>query len=164
MSDKQDISINPTIPDPLNVIPDIEWSRQNILYGICVILSILLVAYGLAIHFSTFSETYYPEVATVTYVDCNRFPVNNHRSEYHCVVGIEYPDTPDSTDMIDNSLTFIDSEPFFQGDLIEILVDRTNPLNIEVKVVSDQNLAIVYCICGLLLLTVVTGIRFMRIV
>lgn len=150
--------------DPLGVIPNIILSYKNIVYISCVLISFFIISYGLALHFSTFNSDYYSEVATITNVDCNRFPVNNHRSEYHCVVGIKYPKSPGSIDMIQNSLTFIDSEKFFEGDQIEILVDRYNSFNIKIKIISDQNLSIIYCLCGLLLLIIVTGIRFIRIV
>jgi hypothetical protein len=151
-------------PDPLGVVPDIEWSFQNVTYGIGVLISLLLIAYGLATHFSSYESIYYPAIANVIHTDCTRFPVNNHRSEYHCVVGIEYPSYPGSTDMTTNSLTFVDTERFFEGDQIEILVDHYNSLNIEVKAISDHNLALIYCICGILLFITVTGIRFMRVV
>jgi hypothetical protein len=161
-----DIPINkdrPT-PDPLGIVPNIEWSFQNVAYGTGVLISLLIIAYGLAIHFSTFNSTHYPAIATISHVDCTRFPVNNHRSEYHCVIGLEYPTTPGSMNMTTNSLTFVGSERFFKGDRIEILVDRYNPLNIEAKAISDQNLAVIYFVCGILLLIIVSGIRFMRIV
>ena len=149
--------------DPMGVIPNIEWSFSNVAYGLCIAFSLMIIAYGLAIHFRTFGSEYYPEVATVINVDCSRFPVNNHRSEYHCVLGLEYPTSPDSDDTTTNSMTFVDSERFFAGDQIEILVNRYNTLDIKYKVISDENLAIIYCICGLLLLIIVTGFRFMRI-
>lgn len=149
--------------DPLRIIPNIELTFSNVMYGICILFSLGIITNGLALYFSTFRNNYVAEVADVIYVDCNRFPVNNHRSEYHCVVGIEYP-TPGSTKKTQNSLTFIDSEKFFEGDQIEVLVDEYNPLNIKLKVISDVNLSIIYCLCGLLLLIIITGIRFMRIV
>lgn len=150
--------------DLLGVVPNITWSYKNIVYVICVLISFLIISYGLALHFSTFNDDYYSEVATVTNVDCINFPVNNHRSEYHCVIGIKYPTSPGSIDMTQTSLVFVDSEKFFEGDQIEILVDRRNSLNIKIKMISDQNLAIIYCLCGLLLLVIVTGVRFIRIV
>jgi hypothetical protein len=168
MSDKskysERLSISSIETDPLRVIPNIELSLRNISIGICVSIALILIAYSLVLHFSNLNATYYREIATVTYVDCNRFPVNNHRDEYHCVVGIKYPTYPNSTKMTENSLTFIDSDKFFEGDQFEIMIDRTNPLNIEVRVISDHNLAIIYFVCGLLLLIIATGIKFMRFV
>lgn len=150
--------------DPLEIIPNVELSFSNVSYVICVLMSFGIIAYGLAIYFATFRNDMISEIANVIYVDCNRFPVNNHRSEYHCVVGIEYPTSPGSTKMIQNSLTFIDSEKFFEGDQIEILVNKYNPLNIELRAISDMHLSIIYCFCGLILLIIVTGIRFNKII
>jgi hypothetical protein len=151
-------------PDPLGIIPDIELSFQNTSYGIGIVGSLAMIGYGILVHFSTLNSSRYPIIATVTNADCVRFPINNHQSEYHCVIEIEYPGYPGSPNMITNSLTFVDHESFFEGDQVNILVDRHNPMVIDMGGIPDNALSIIYCLCGMLLLIVVTGIRFMRIV
>jgi hypothetical protein len=150
--------------DPLEIVPNIELKATDVVYAITLFFSTMMVVYAILLHFSTYNSPYYDVIATVTEVDCNRFPVNNHRSEYHCAIGIEYPPYPGSDDVIRNSLTFVDSERFFSGDRIHILVDRYNPLNIEISVIPDQNMAVIICLFGLILAITATGMKFMRIV
>ena len=148
--------------DPLNIIPNIDLNASNVMYILAIIASIALIWYASIIHFMSYRSEYYSEIATVIEVDCNRFPVNNHRSEYHCVVGIEYPTSPGSNDITHNSLTFVDSERFYEGDRIQILVSKQNPLDIQIVVMSDKFLSIIYCVTGILLFIIATGARFMR--
>lgn len=149
--------------DPLGIIPDIDGSSTNIAYGLCLFLACALIASGIYTHFKAYGSRYVVTTAIVTRVDCNRFSINNHENEYHCVIEIAYSDPSGSGDVHKNSLTFVDNERFYEGDELQILVDRDNPLKIKTQVISDETMACFCCLLALFIIVVATGSRFIRI-
>ena len=147
--------------DTLNIIPKFEWSGSNISYAIMIAFCSVLAIFSIYMYFDSHKQ-YISTVATITNVDCNKFRINNDRNEYHCVTGITYsPFGPDKK--YDNSLMFVDSETFNVGDKINILVDRYNPLNIKIQVVSDQVKAVILFFSAIILLIISSSIRFIKL-
>ena len=139
------------------------YQSKNVIYISSIVLCFIIIIYAIYKYFAAYDKEYLLIDATVTEIDCNVFPINNHHNEYHCVTGIEYYPYGLNKKKYKNSLTFIDSEKFNVGDIIQIMVDKNNPLNIKVQPMSDQIQSIIMFLIAIILLIIFTGIRFIKL-
>ena len=146
--------------DPLNMIPNIDINISNIMYCIALFISFCLIVWSLNSFRSSYDYQYFPIEALIEEVDCNKININNHQNEYHCVIGIKYKI---NNNYHENSLAFVDTEQFYKGDKIIVMVSKNNPLNIKTVVLTDQNIAVFIFIFALLLMIIATGIKFIKL-
>lgn len=145
---------------------------SNYIFICFLTIATLMIFYSIFVYLSALYSNYYPVEAVIKEVECNSFIINNHLNEYHCVVNIEYYayvnfgdfDKNNKSEKYSTSLVFIDNELFAKGDRVIILVNKYNPLDVKIQVMSDQEFSQIMSSLALLLISVASAIHFIKIV
>src|SRR5438477_11377909 len=66
------------------------YEYNEYIYVIFLVIGVLLIIYGVKVHFDIYDSRYIPIKATITDVTCNRYIINRRMDSYHCFVSIEY--------------------------------------------------------------------------
>src|SRR5579872_5065831 len=70
---------------------DVIVSNHNeYVYIFMVIIGLILIIYGIKLHFDMYDSKYVSVRATITDIDCNRVILNRRRDIYNCTIEIEY--------------------------------------------------------------------------
>ena len=127
------------------------------LYVLCMLISIMIILYGLMYYFSTYDLNYVDTEAVITEVECLSAVLNNSTMLYDCVIGVTYEMNGRK---ISNHVAIRGVRPYKVGDVIKIMVDRQNVLNVRTEAVPYGVRGVLITLFGLLLLIVVSGARF----
>lgn len=129
----------------------------DVLYGVCILIGVITIFYGLMYYLSTYDLNYIDTDAVITEADCLSAVLNNSTMLYDCVIGVTYEMRGRK---INNHIAIRGVRPYNVGDVIQIMVDRQNVLNVRTEAVPYGVRGILITLFGLLLLIVVTGARF----
>lgn len=130
------------------------------IYIILFFIGCVLIIYGIKIHFDAYESIYAPIKALIINATCVKHTVNRRRNENYCIIDLRYEI---NNKKIINTIQTHGTITYRQGESILIYVDKENPLNIYVPYMSHTLQTLLLCTCGMMIVLITMGARFLHV-
>lgn len=140
---------------------DITQSNKTIkfyaIYGL-LLLSIILISGSAINHYRSYDSKYVSTIAKVNEASCERHAINRSHDEYYCIldVGYNFSGKKLTATLFDNT-----NEIYYPNDEILIHVEKTNPANIYIPVISNEGITLLFGIGGFISFMFSMGIAYL---